>query len=306
MRVLKVLITVLVLLVVAAVVAAFVMLNSLVKTSVETIVPKLTQTTVKLQSVKLSPFSGHGEIRGLEIGNPQGFKTPYAVKLGGFTLDLDPKSVLSDQVIVKQILIEGPEITYEMGLKASNLSRLQENIQAASGGKPGAKPPAETPTKEPAPAKAGKKVLINDLRITGGRINLSAAFLDGHSVPVVLPDVHLQDIGKESGGTDLSQVVAKIVNVIIETTTKSVTQSGKLLGEGLQSATKEVENLGKGTLKGAEAVGATAKEGAAAATGAAEEGAKAVNEAAKSLIGGVKGILGGKDSKPKESPPPSP
>ena len=51
-------------------------LDGAIKRGVETIGPKLTKTQVTLNNVSLSLLSGSGKMKGLVVGNPEGFKTP--------------------------------------------------------------------------------------------------------------------------------------------------------------------------------------------------------------------------------------
>jgi len=74
--------------------AAFFFLGAIVKKGVETVGPNLTKTTVKLNLATVSVFNGSGELKGFEIGNPEGFKSPTAIKMGSVGLALEPKSVL--------------------------------------------------------------------------------------------------------------------------------------------------------------------------------------------------------------------
>jgi hypothetical protein len=73
---------VVVLLGIAAVVAIGLSLNGAIKKGVETFGPQIAKVDVKLDGVKLSIFSGSGSIKGLVIGNPEGYKTPEAMSVG--------------------------------------------------------------------------------------------------------------------------------------------------------------------------------------------------------------------------------
>src|SRR5438094_653354 len=106
----------LVILLVLALVAMGLFLDSALKRSVETVGPLLTKVDVKLERVSLSILSGSGKIKGLVVGNPDGFKTPHAISVGAASVVLAPGSVFSDKVVVKSIRVEAPEITYEGGL----------------------------------------------------------------------------------------------------------------------------------------------------------------------------------------------
>src|ERR1035437_10029823 len=89
----------LVVVVILAVLAVGLLLDGAVKRGVETFGPKLTKVDIKLQSVSLSLLSGAGTIKGLLVGNPEGFKTPSAIRVGEATLALKPGSLLSDKIV---------------------------------------------------------------------------------------------------------------------------------------------------------------------------------------------------------------
>src|SRR5688572_17862718 len=124
----KVLIVLFVLLIVGLVVAFF-SLDRIVHKSVETIGPAMAKVEVKLKDVDLSPFSGAGQLQGLLVGNPPGFKTAEAIKVGSVGVKIEPRSVLGDKVIVRSIKMEAPEITFEGDFKGNNLSKILENVQ---------------------------------------------------------------------------------------------------------------------------------------------------------------------------------
>src|SRR5438094_5687786 len=124
----------LIVLVLLAILAAHFFLDGAIKRGVETLGPKLTKTEVTLSSASLSLFSGSGKIKGLLVGNPEGFKTPSAINVGSASVALQPASLLSDKVIVKSVRVEGPEITFETDLKNVNLKKILANVEEATGG----------------------------------------------------------------------------------------------------------------------------------------------------------------------------
>src|SRR3974390_655789 len=141
----RILIALLVLLIVG-VLAVSLFLDSALKKGIETVGPMLAKVEVKLDSVSLSLLSGSGKIKGLFIGNPEGFKTPAAIQVGNASLALQPSSVFGDKVIIKSVLVQAPEITFETDLKANNLSKILANVEAATGS-------GSTASKTPAQAK---------------------------------------------------------------------------------------------------------------------------------------------------------
>src|SRR5690242_3018273 len=89
--------------------------DALIKRAIERFGPELTGVSVKVGSVKLEPLDGRGAIRGLSVGNPSGYKTPHALSLGEMRLAVDPASLTSDVVHIREISLEAPSITYERG-----------------------------------------------------------------------------------------------------------------------------------------------------------------------------------------------
>src|SRR5881409_1074426 len=128
-------IVVLLVLLVVAVGVSIYFLGSIVKKGVETVGPQITGTEIKLDSATLSLLSGSGKLKGLLVGNPEGFKTESAIKVGSVSVGVVAGSVFSDKVRVTQVNVQAPEITFEGGLKGNNLSKLLDNVEASTGGK---------------------------------------------------------------------------------------------------------------------------------------------------------------------------
>src|SRR5690349_11115539 len=84
-----------------ALLAVRLFLDAAIKRGVETVGPMVTKVDVKLDSASLSLLSGSGKIKGLVVGNPAGFKTPSAISVGTASLALEPRSLLSDKIVIK-------------------------------------------------------------------------------------------------------------------------------------------------------------------------------------------------------------
>jgi hypothetical protein len=144
-------------------------LDSIVKAGVEKYGSDMTQVTVKLDDVKIELTSGKGALRGLTVGNPPGFKSDRALSLGEIGLQLDTGSVTKDTIVIKEISITAPEVTYEFGLKGSNLDALKRNVDAYSAqGKDKGK------AADSATGEDGKKMVIEHLYVRNGKVNVSA------------------------------------------------------------------------------------------------------------------------------------
>src|SRR5437016_13369978 len=105
-------VAVLIILLIIVVAGSLYFLGTIVKAGVEKAGPKVTKTNVKLSSAKLSVFSGSGELKNFVIANPEGYKTPDAVKVGSVAVNVQPGSVMSDNVVVHYVKVLAPEITF--------------------------------------------------------------------------------------------------------------------------------------------------------------------------------------------------
>ena len=226
------------LLLIGALVIGYFTLNSIVKKGVETLGPPATKGTVTLGGVSLSPLSGKGAIKGLVIGNPAGFKSESAIKVGTASLAVDPSSLLSDKIVVRSVRVEGPEITFEGSLQGSNLSALLANIQAFAASDKAA--PKD---------KAAKKLQLDEFVMTGGKINLSLTMLGGKSATVPLPEIKLSNLGQGADGITPADAAAQVFKAVFDGTLTAVTGAiadlGKGVGKGVaDGASKAVKGIG--------------------------------------------------------------
>jgi len=224
-------------------------LDKMIKAGVETVGPEITGTSIKLEGVDLSLLSGEGRLKGLVVGNPPGFQTERAFKLGDARVKVDLKSVLTDKLIIEEIMIDGPEITYEAGASGNNLNKIQENVAAfakKAGVQGGAEPKAEKKEHDQ------KKVQINHFILKNAQVNASATMLKGKALTVSLPDIHLKDIGKESEGTTVGKASSEVFAAINASVVQAVTGSGKFLEKGVEAVGEAAKGLGSDAEKAVE------------------------------------------------------
>lgn len=217
-------------------------LNSIIKHGIETIGPRATGTEVKLQKANISLFTGKGYLKGLFIGNPEGFQTNSAFTLNEVKLALNVKSVFSDKIVIDEILIDSPDITYEKSSKSDNIKNILKNIEKFSGesGSPDEKNVTEETKKDE------KKLQINNFIVRNGKVNMSISGIKGKNISLSLPDIHMKDIGKEDEGASLSKVLEEVFIEVNKKTSIAVAGSVKSIGGGID------KTVGKSadTLKG--------------------------------------------------------
>jgi hypothetical protein len=238
------------------------MLGSIVRSGVETIGPKATGGDVRLEDVDIGLLSGQAAIGDLVIGNPPGFSSRNAFELGQFSVKVDTGTVISDVVVVKNILIDGAKITWE-GLAGDNHKKIMENITKFSKSED---PKQETVEKAGSEEKStpGKKVIIDDFTFQNSAVDI---VLGGQKVASLkLTDIHLTGIGRNEGGVTVGKAIELYYNEIFkslkdcvvdnrEMLLKNVAQlkakGDELLKEGEGALEKSKEALEKGDIDSA-------------------------------------------------------
>ncbi|HET8760070.1 MAG TPA: hypothetical protein VFN94_03330 [Nitrospiria bacterium] len=223
-------------------------LGPLVATTIRTFGPEITGVAVRIDDVTIEPFKGTAALHGLVVGNPKEFKADHALSLGEFSMTLKLRSLLGNVIVIKQIVIAKPEVTYEIGADGSNLAAIQRNVDRYVGSSGAVDRPAKEPTARS--DNGGKKLVIQDLVIKDATAHVSAAFLQGKTLSVPLPDLHLENIGQESNGATAGEAVKQVFGAI----TKSVTVAVAALNlsgatESLQKGAGSVGGFIKGLLK---------------------------------------------------------
>jgi hypothetical protein len=167
-------------------------LGPIIKAAVNSEGPRITNTYVHLDSVGVSLLSGEANLKGLLVGNPQGFKAPDAVKVGSVYVNVDEKSLTGPVIVINQIEVKGPEITYERLKNTDNFQSILSNVRQMTGAA------QESPSKTGRDSQSGKKLLIRDFVVKDGKVALFITA--GRSVTADLPEIHLQNIGGQSKG----------------------------------------------------------------------------------------------------------
>ncbi len=183
-------------------------LDRVIKTGIETLGPKITGTPVSLEHVNISLVAGRGRLKGLVIGNPKGFHTKSAYHLVHSTIKFDPTSVLSGKLLIDEIVIDSPEITYEANFSGNNLAKIRNNVEAF-----GRSRGFNTTAGSDGEGKGSGlwRVQINHFRVKNPQLHVSASIFRGRFLTFDLDDIHLRDIGKESGGVTVDKATAHVL-----------------------------------------------------------------------------------------------
>jgi hypothetical protein len=224
----------LVVLVVIALVVVFFSLNSIVKKGVETVGPQMTKVEVRLGAADLSPFSGSGSLSQLFVGNPDGYKTPFAIQMGSIKVGVKIGSVFSDTVVVDEINIQDPEITLEGTLDGNNLSTILNNLKGSGSAQ-------EKQTNAPAASdgKPSKKFIVKDIVLSGAKLHVNVSgFGKSLAKDLSIPDVHLQNVGNGEGGATPAELTIQILQPVLNEAI--VVAADELKKQGVQQLQNEL------------------------------------------------------------------
>lgn len=224
------------------------------------------------ESLHLRPFSGGVTLSGLRVSNPDGFSESPLLSLGGASVDVAMKSLLSDQVEIQSLKISDVALRLEGRGTQTNYGVILDNL-ARFESKDGA-PPAS----EGAEAGQPKRFLVREITIEGVRVDTdfrlggAAGDLASAAASVTLPPIRLTNVGGEQGVT-MPQLASKLLRALLEAAADgqvpglsaqlagdlrkslgALEQRGRDLGKDLERAAKdlgrELESGAKGALEG--------------------------------------------------------
>jgi uncharacterized protein involved in outer membrane biogenesis len=232
-------VAVLFVLVMAVLVAVALSLDSIVKKGVETIGPSATQTNVKLKSAGVSIFGCRVELMGFFLGNPTGYKTYSAITVDDVSVSVKPATVFSDKLVVNSIIVKSPVITLEGGLSDNNLTKIEKNLNDYVGGS-STTPKSSAPAS--GPAKPERKFQVNELVLTGSKLEVNTKLSGGRTITLSIPDIHLTDLGTGPEGITGAQVGQQALHAVLNAATKAIAQNAASFGtQGVEKAKGAVQ-----------------------------------------------------------------
>ena len=200
-------------------------LENIVKKVVHKYGSQVTGTEVNLGGFNLSLTKGTGKISELTVANPKGYKSDNIISLGEVSVNVDIKSLTSDTIVINEINVKKPIITYEMiSLTQNNLKELQNNINKNTAS---AEKTEETVKEVKNSEGSSKKVVIKLINIEEGHIQAVTA-IPGGELDVKLPKIQLTGIGesKQNKGEGIAATISKILSKIVTTASETVVKSG--------------------------------------------------------------------------------
>ena len=218
-----------------------------------------------LESVNLKPFRGAATLNGLSLANPEGFDGEI-FNLGEADVKINTFSVMSDEIVVPKVAIDG--CTVRVAFKDGKLN-VMELVNMLQGD--GTDTPAEEPTEDASGASTG--FVVNNLSITNTKVigEIALPGLSPQEINLTIADIVKTDVR----GAEMKDVI----NIVVKTVMLNAR-------EGLGGVVPNLDAL-MGDLEGL--AGAKLQEVQGQLDGAAAGAEKKLDEA----LGGVEKKLGG-------------
>lgn len=293
-RTLKIILGVVVGLVVVVGIALFTLfsqLEDIIRAAVEQVGSDVTGTEVRLGDVDISLQEGKGSLSGFRLTNPDGFNRDDAFRFDKVSLTLDVDSVfpvLQDPVIIKEIIIDRPQITYELNKRGNNLDAIKGNVDKNTAGDGSASKDegdSDTPN-----------FVIQNLYFRNGTVSVAASDYFDDKLTADLPAIHLQNIGSQGQGATPEQIVEETfeglyggiekaissinLDALVENAEKALDEAGKAAGDAAREAEKAADDAAREAGKAADdamkGAGDMADDAGKAVGGAADDAEKAI------------------------------
>lgn len=195
-------------------IGAYVVMNSgaLLERAVESYGGQYLGAPVEVAEATVSLSDGSAAISGLVIENPPGFTGPPAFRLDNIAMVLDTDQLSRDLVVLREITIDGADVTALVEGRESNLGAIMEHLNA------------QIAAEEQAEEGDEVKLIIDRLDFTGARASVESDVLGQGSVDI--PDVHLTDVGRDSGGATVGEVLKQVLEPMIRAVTRRLLEQG--------------------------------------------------------------------------------
>lgn len=288
-------------------------LDSVIKAAVERVGSDVTGTQVTLDEADIEPIAGKGSLRGFRMTNPHGFRRDSAFRFEEVSVSVDTGSLGDEVIVLHEVSILKPQITYEFADIGTNLDTIRENIERKVEEMQGESPtPAQNEgqskeqsqgqgqSKEQAagpPQAEEMKFIIRNLYFRDGTVSLAATNLTERKITTPLPDIHLTNIGSESGGVSPAVILDEAFGAVITESGRALSTidlEAALTGLGSEAEAVRAQLERHLDVEGAR-LGRAVESGAAEAGRALESGAneagKAIDRNAKEVEGAVRSLF---------------
>jgi hypothetical protein len=186
-------IVLLVVLVIAGAAAVALLADKAVQTAVETAGTKTLNVGVKVGKADARILQGSVDLQEISVANPPGYQGPALLKLQRVDVAADTRSLLSREVLIKDMKLDGMDVFVEQKGLANNLYEVIK------------------PLREPR-KPTGKSLIIDNLEITNITVHASLTGIPGQpqSADFTLDKITMTELGRNER-MDTAVLISKIL-----------------------------------------------------------------------------------------------
>lgn len=261
-----------------------------VERAIKTVLPAALGTEVTIDHMTVLPL--HGSIQFLEvsIANPEKFHSAHIATAQEINIVVSLRSLLSDTLVLKKIEIQEPTFNYEKRFRHDNFSVIAQNVKDYLAKRKDEKTEAQQASDADKPKH---KVIIKRFVITGGKVNAKITGLP--TAPIILQDIELDDIGKDTGGTtwgiagramggSITDAVREVISSLRGATRVALKGTGTAVRDSSGKVIGHVTDAGSIVLDGTVDTGEKVVEGAS-------DAGHAILNTATHAIGGIEALF---------------
>ena len=217
-------------------------MGSLVQSTIVKTGSQLLGTPVTLDSVRINPFKGTGELRMLAVANPTNYSEGPAVEIQEIAAQIQPTSLMSEKIRVPSLAISRVKVAYERHLKSGNLESLIQHLEEQL---------ATWPTDQESHFQ------VDLLTLKDIQVEISTPILEQPLLSLQLPDLTLEHLGAEDKGVTASEITSHIMRHLLDQLLAEFDEEGwqgllkrfdSPAGGALPSKFNEVKEKAKGLL----------------------------------------------------------
>ena len=192
-----------VLIILAVVVGIYISCDVIIKETAQKYGQEVLGLDVNIINISTSFSQRKISIKGVEIGNPSGFKEKNIFEFGEILVFINLKSVFKPVIEFESIVIDDAVVHYELGEHGNNIAGLQANIKKMS-------KHSSKDVKLPS-----KKVIISSFKMNNAKITTITDKYGKKSL--TLPNLHLQGIGVSEKGVTLVNASQQVIEALVAT-----------------------------------------------------------------------------------------
>ena len=233
LKALRIVLLVVLILIVSVVIIIDLFADRAVKMGIEAAATKTLNVGVNIDDLDLSIIGGKLALQNLIIKNPPGYQHDRLLELRKAKIEVNVKSLLSDVINIKEIRLDGMEVTIEQRGVSSN--NLQDVIAAI--------PKSQETKDEP----SGKKLHIDNLEISNVTVKVKLLPVPGKidTMTFELSPIKMADLGSDNK-MDTAELTSRILLAIAS----GVAEQGigvlpKNMVDAIQSTLGKTIDIGK-------------------------------------------------------------